>query len=83
MTQTYIYTISMKEFTVQLMTNFDHCRSITCNYEWLHGILQARVQEWATIPSPGDLPEPEIKPKSPVLQAVSLSSEPPGKLLDD
>ena len=30
-------------------------------------------------PSPGDLPDPEIKPRSPALQADSLPSEPPGK----
>ena len=30
-------------------------------------------------PSPGDLPEPGIKPGSPALQACSLPSEPPGK----
>ena len=31
-------------------------------------------------PSPGDLPNPEIEPGSPVLQADALPSEPPGKL---
>ena len=30
-------------------------------------------------PSPGDLPDPRIKPRSPALQADSLPSEPPGK----
>ena len=30
-------------------------------------------------PSPGDLPDPRIKPRSPALQADSLVSEPPGK----
>ena len=30
-------------------------------------------------PSPGDLPDPGIKPRSPALQADSLPSEPPGK----
>ena len=30
-------------------------------------------------PSPGDLPNPGIKPRSPTLQADSLSAEPPGK----
>ena len=30
-------------------------------------------------PSPGDLPDPGIKPGSPVLQAESLPTEPPGK----
>ena len=30
-------------------------------------------------PSPGDLPNPGIKPGSPASQADALSSEPPGK----
>ena len=30
-------------------------------------------------PSPGDLPDPGIKPMSPALQADALTSEPPGK----
>ena len=30
-------------------------------------------------PSPGDLPNPDIKPRSPALQADFLPSEPPGK----
>ena len=31
-------------------------------------------------PSPGDLPDPGIEPRSPTLQADTLTSEPPGKL---
>ena len=30
-------------------------------------------------PSPGDLPNPGIEPRSPALQADALTSEPPGK----
>ena len=30
-------------------------------------------------PSPGDLPNPGIKPESPALQVDSLPAEPPGK----
>ena len=30
-------------------------------------------------PSPGDLPNPGIKPRSPTFQVVALTSEPPGK----
>ena len=33
-------------------------------------------------PSPGDLPDPGIKPWSPALQADSLLSEPPGAVLN-
>ena len=31
----------------------------------LHGVLQARVLEWAAIPSPGDLPDPGITLRPP------------------
>ena len=45
----------------------------------VHGILQARILEWVLFPSPGDLPDPGIKPRYPTLQADALTSEPPGK----
>ena len=35
------------------------------------------------IPSPADLPNPGIKPRSPSLQVDSLLSEPPGEALLD
>ena len=45
----------------------------------VHGILQARILEWVAFPSPGDLPNPGIEPRSPALQAYSLSAEPKGR----
>ena len=41
----------------------------------------SRQQYWSGLPfsSPGDCPDPGIKPSSPTLQADSLPSEPPGK----
>ena len=48
----------------------------------VHGILHARMIEWAVFPSPGDFPDPVIEPMSPAspaLLADSLLSEPPGK----
>ena len=45
----------------------------------VHGILQARILEWVAFPSPGDLPNPGIEPRSPTLQADSLPVEPQGK----
>ena len=45
----------------------------------VHGIFQARILEWVAIPSPGDLPNPGIEPRSPALQADSLLFRPPGK----
>ena len=42
----------------------------------------SRQEYWSGLPfpSPGDLPNPGIKPRSPALQADALTSEPPGKL---
>ena len=46
----------------------------------VHRIFQARILEWVAVPSPGDLPNPGIKPRSPAWQADSFpESEPPGK----
>ena len=41
----------------------------------------SRQEYWGGLPfpSPGDLPDPGIKPRSPALQVDALPSEPPGK----
>ena len=43
----------------------------------------SRQECWSGLPfpSPGALPDPGIEPGSPTLQADTLPSEPPGKLL--
>ena len=46
----------------------------------VHGILQARILEWVTIPS-SRCPDPGIEPRSPTLQADSLLSELHGRSL--
>ena len=40
-----------------------------------------RQEYWSGLPfpSPGDLPDPGIEPRSPALEADVLTSEPPGK----
>ena len=45
----------------------------------VHGIFQAKCWSGLPFPSPGDLPDPGIEPRSPTLQADTLPSEPPGK----
>ena len=44
----------------------------------------SRQEYWSGLPfpSPEDLPNPGIEPKSPALQADALTSEPPGKSQD-
>ena len=41
----------------------------------------SRQEYWSglPLPSPGDLPDPGVEPRSPTLQADALPSEPPGK----
>ena len=43
----------------------------------------SRQEHWSGLPfpSPGELPDPGIEHESPALQAGTLPSEPPGKLL--
>ena len=45
----------------------------------VHGILQARILEWVTIPSSRGSSWPGMEAGSPTLRADSLPSEPPGK----
>ena len=42
----------------------------------------SRQEHWSELPfpSPGDLPNPGVEPRSPTLQADTLTSAPPGKL---
>ena len=42
----------------------------------------SRQGYWSGVPfpSPGELPDPGIKPGSPALEADALTSEPPGKI---
>ena len=50
----------------------------------LHGISQARIRNKLPFPSPGDLPDPRIKPKplvSPALEGGLFTTVPPGKSL--
>ena len=41
----------------------------------------SRQEYWSGLPfpSPGDLPDPGIEPRSPAFEADTLTSEPPGK----
>ena len=39
----------------------------------------SRPEYWKPFPSPGDLPNPGVKPRSPALQVDSLPAEPQGK----
>ena len=53
----------------------------TVPYQASLSIGFSRQGYWSGLPfpSPGDLPDPGIEPRSPALQADALLSEPPGK----
>ena len=54
----------------------------TVAYEASPSMGFSRQEYWSGVPfpSPGDLPDPGIEPRSPALQADALLSEPPGNL---
>ena len=48
------------------------CNPIGCSMPGssIHGILQAKILVWVACPPPGDLPDPETEPVSPVSSAL-------------
>ena len=54
-------------------------RTGTCQTPLSMGFSRQEYWSGLPFPSPRDLPEPEIEPRSPELQADSLLSEPPGR----
>ena len=53
------------------------CHPVDCSPPGssVHGISQARILEWAAIPSPGDLPNSGIDLPCPALAGGSLTTE--------
>ena len=58
-------------------------RSVACQAAM--SMEYSRQKYWSGLPfpSPGNLPDPGIKPRSPALQADALSTEPPGNQLKE
>ena len=55
------------------------CDSMDSGYHAPPSMGFSRKEDWSGLPSPGNLPDPGIKPRSPTFQADSLPAEPPGK----
>ena len=55
---------------------------MACQAPLSMGILEARILEWVAMPSSRGSSQPEIEPRSPILQEDSLPSEPPRKPKD-
>ena len=69
-----IYNRILKSLSrVRLLVTVAHQASLSMGF--------SRHDYWSGLPflSPGDLPNPEIKPGSPALQTRALPSDPPGK----
>ena len=60
---------------VQLFMTHD-CGLPGCS---VHGIFQTRILEWLPFPTPGDLPDPGIKPASVASAGGFFTTAPPGK----
>ena len=53
--------------------------AVTCQDPLSVGFSRQEYWRGDPVPPPGNLPVPGIEPRSPILQADSLPSEPPGK----
>ena len=53
--------------------------TVVCQASLSMGFSKQEYWSGLLFPSPGDLPDPGIEPRSPALQADALPSEPPGK----
>ena len=56
-----------------------HGQNAACQNPLFMGFPRQEYGSGLLFPSPGDLPNPEMDPGSPALQADALTSEPPGK----
>ena len=58
------------------------CAPMDCSHQAPLSMGFSRQESWSGLPflSPGDLPNPEIKPGSPALRVDSLLSEPTASL---
>ena len=66
-------------WVAQLCPTFCKTMDYTPAGSSVHGFPRQEYWSGLLFPSPGDLPNPGIKPGSPALQADSSLSEPPGK----
>ena len=78
-TYTFLYSLDFKNFkymtvkrlnsaaaavSLQLCSNLCNPKNCRLPGSPVHGTLQAGILEWAATPSPGDLPDPGIEPRS-------------------
>ena len=83
----FYHQATRKAHSLPLVKSLSHIRLFAtpwtvASYQAPSSMEFSRQEYWSGLPfpSPGDLPDPGIKPGSPALQADALPSEPPGKL---
>ena len=71
-----LFKVKMKSLSVRLFVT-----PWTVAYHASPSMGFSRQEYWSGLPfpSPGNLPDPGIEPRSPALEADTLTSEPPGK----
>ena len=83
--QQQVKTLGKNSITSVKVTSLSHVRLFATPWPVAHqappSLGFSRQEYWSglPIPSPGDLPDPGIEPRSPALQADALISEPPEK----
>ena len=73
-----MYTVKVK--SPRHVRLFATPRTVACQAPLSMGFSRQEYWSGLPFPSPGDLPDPGIKPGSPALRADALPSEAPGKL---
>ena len=75
----YIVKLKVNQWSCSVMSN--SAIPWTVAYQAPSSMEFSRQEYWSGLPfpSPGDLPDPGIEPRSPALQTDALPSEPPGK----
>ena len=86
-TQLHIHTFFFRFFSLMKVKSLSRVRLFVTPWTEAHqaprymGFSRQEYSSVLPFPSPGDLPDPEIEPRSPALQADALTSEPPRKPL--
>ena len=83
----YMHLRRLKKSKKKQVKSLSHVRGFaapwTVAYQVPPSMRFSRQENWSGLPfpSPGDLPDPGIEPRSPALSADALPSEPPGESL--
>ena len=71
--------VTIDEPILRVWKSLSHVQLFATPLDYIvHGILQTRILEWVAVPFSSGSSSPGIKPRSPALQADSLSAEPQG-----